>query len=159
MTTIIATRAQMGADSFVTDGSRVGKVYHAPGMLLGGCGDTYYSIQLVRWVLDGMRGPPPPPDDDEARDSTVLILRRDGLMMLNWRGVEIPQLDDFFAIGSGASFALGAMKQGAAVMQALEIAAWYDENTKGPFDIVDLRQPRQGPRQPRRSGPASAVHP
>jgi len=43
--------------------------------------------------------------------------------------------EEYFAIGTGAPFALGAMRAGATVERAIEIAALYDESTGPEFDV------------------------
>lgn len=45
-------------------------------------------------------------------------------------------LRPFHAVGSGAQYALGAMSMGATIEEALAIAAEFEPNTKGPFEVM-----------------------
>ena len=144
MTTILANRSQMAADTFDTDGGRSRKIYEGNGFLIGeSCADIYYSARLIHWVLDGNRGPAPEPADSDEKEGSLLILRPAGLFTLDWHGVEVLRTNEFFAVGSGSEYALGAMAAGASLEQALAIAAEYDEATKPPFIVVDLPKRRK----------------
>jgi ATP-dependent protease HslVU (ClpYQ) peptidase subunit len=48
--------------------------------------------------------------------------------------------DGIYSIGSGSDFALGALKAGASIQRALEIAALFDVNTEAPFRILNQKK-------------------
>ena len=57
--------------------------------------------------------------------------------------LEVHSLDNYFAIGSGQSIAMGALHatstipdQQTRIQLALEAAATHDPNVRGPFDIL-----------------------
>jgi len=144
MTTILATLDRMASDTFISDGSRGAKIYRGPGYLLGeACEDTFYSLRLVNWVLDGQRGPVPEARPGEDHEGTLLLLRPGQLSVLDWRGVEMPIDNPYFGVGTGAPFGLGALAAGATLEQAMTIAAYYDGGTKPPFHFVDLPRRRR----------------
>jgi hypothetical protein len=43
----------------------------------------------------------------------------------------------FYGVGSGSSYAIGALAQGATVEEALKIASKYDAYTSAPFMFVE----------------------
>lgn len=140
MTTVVATRDAMVADTFFSDGSRSQKILRGARQLVGYAGDAYAGVLMANWVLDGMRGPPP-----AMKRSTVsiLILRPDGIFQMDPRGIVLPHTAEFFAIGSGADFAIGALARGATAEEAVEVAAEFDSHTKLPIFRMDLKRSRR----------------
>lgn len=54
-----------------------------------------------------------------------------------------PLRGDFFAVGSGAEYALGAMEQGASAIDAVHIAIKLDVWSGGDIMVKDIRTPRE----------------
>lgn len=72
----------------------------------------------------------------------ALELSADG--RLTYWGTEmvgIPIEDDFYAIGSGAAFALGAMSMRASPKHAIEVASRFDCNTGSDVQTLTLGKP------------------
>lgn len=63
-----------------------------------------------------------------AVDGVIYQLAHDASVLLNDRR--------WYAIGTGAPFALGAMEMGATEDEALKIATAWDVNTRPPFQVV-----------------------
>jgi ATP-dependent protease HslVU (ClpYQ) peptidase subunit len=76
------------------------------------------------------------PDDDETAFSFLIAL--DGELFEIADDFSI-SLDDsgFYGVGSGSSYAIGALHAGATVEQALTIAANNDAFTSAPFIYID----------------------
>lgn len=72
----------------------------------------------------------------------VLFVNPDGKVFITVNGSppsELSEENEFFAIGSGAQYAMGAMKAGADIHKALEIAATFDVYTSGPFEVENFK--------------------
>ena len=65
-------------------------------------------------------------------------VRRQGAVLVDDRFLEHPITLPFFAIGSGADYAIGAMAAGVFPDRAVQIAAQYDPKTGGGVDVVKL---------------------
>lgn len=52
----------------------------------------------------------------------------------------VPLHDDYYAIGTGAGFALAAMRMGADALTAVKIAALHDPYTKYPIETLSQRR-------------------
>jgi hypothetical protein len=105
-------------------------------VILGTAGESFSSLLFCDWFGEGKK----PPDRflTGGADFTVIALTRDGLFEFDrWcRGEQI--LDDFYAIGSGAKAALGAMHMGATAEQAVEIACRIDPYSRPPVTVMSL---------------------
>lgn len=105
-------------------------------VILATAGDGSPGMLFVDWY--GKRSKPPA----ELRDADIEVLVWDGKKLLSFdgwcRSEEITEA--FYAIGSGAKAALGAMHMGATSREAVEIAAKIDPYTGG--DIVEMNLER-----------------
>lgn len=72
-------------------------------------------------------------------DMECLIVHKSGQVFLQ-EGYNAPYPVDgpFFAVGSGAEIAIGAMAMGASAEQAVKIAAMYDTQTGGKVTVLSL---------------------
>lgn len=137
----------MAADSRETwedqvDGLRVGrcvKLHHCGDFIIGQQGDSSAGVVASNWYAKSRSDPntskPEFTGDDEF---TLLILDREqGLFMLDRWLTAIPVTSEFYAIGSGAKVALGALYMGATAKQAVEAACKFDPFTGG--DVVEAK--------------------
>jgi ATP-dependent protease HslVU (ClpYQ) peptidase subunit len=69
---------------------------------------------------------------------TVLELRRDGIWIYESTIIPAKIKNDFWAIGTGANFAIAAMHCGKSVKEAVEIACQYDTSSITPVDYMTL---------------------
>lgn len=136
MTTVACNRHTMACDSYLTDGNTiqsVRKVFKRKGHLVGIAGDYAECMEFVRWWLKGKheRG-----YTGTMEEVEVLILTSSG-KILHYSGCSNPfELDDqFAAIGSGATAAMGALHVGATPAQAVTAASKVDVNTGGKISI------------------------
>lgn len=121
--------------------------------VLAGCGDQAGIAALVRSLKDGCE--PFHCSMAKLNDSNELITNFgsfSALAIVIDSNRKIPRLflfdccliplelniEEATALGSGSEYALGAMMAGATAKQAVEIAAYYDHFTKGPFDCFSL---------------------
>lgn len=137
MTTIVCTRTTMAADKRVSGCPifKTAKIYRIKGALIGFCGNVEQALRFIEW----RRSPDAKPTFVETSDIQALELSADGRLTL-WGAemVGIPIEDEFYAIGSGAFVALGAMAMRASPKRAIEIAAKYDTNTGSEVQIMTL---------------------
>ncbi len=106
--------------------------------IIGTAGESFSSLVFVDWYRAGAKADAKPSEliDGDA-DFTCVVLTRSGLYEYDkWcRGERI--LNRFYAVGSGAKAALGAMYMGANARQAVKIACKVDPYSAGP--IVTMR--------------------
>lgn len=149
MTTVIATRDCMVSDTLITyDPSFKGKskIWIAKGCVWGGAGPTGVLAAFKQWTLGrGKRPEFKKPEGDEEEPSKMEILQlhpKNGIFL--WINSDLPEEVDepFYAIGTGAAYAVGAMSHGATPQEALEIAARWNTGTRLPGHIVMLPKRR-----------------
>ena len=70
------------------------------------------------------------------QDSIGMLVTPKGVITLVQEDVFMVLEDTYYAIGSGAGYAMAAMKAGAGAIDAVMIAASIDPYTKGPFDSL-----------------------
>lgn len=139
MTTIVADlrTGQMGSDLFVSNGSRVMKMWRCKEGVFGAAGDERAIQRFKEWTTEGGERPPQIKDDADDGDSFEALQLKDGkLFVWGWAIAPEESVRLFHAVGSGGQYALGALLQGASIEEALEIAAEFDGNTKPPFRIL-----------------------
>lgn len=140
MTTIVANRTGMAADRRVTGVPmfRTSKIFRVRGSIIGFAGNTEQALRFIEW----RRTPEAKPTFTETADFLALELSPDG--RLTYWGTEMVGIaieDDFYAIGSGAAFALGAMAMRASPKHAIEVAARYDSSTGSDVQTLTLGKP------------------
>lgn len=69
----------------------------------------------------------------------AIELHPSGLYLYEASGVRYPIKDLYYAVGSGAPYALGAMAMGASPEEAVAIAARFDPNTGGEVEVLKLK--------------------
>lgn len=146
MTTVIATLDRMVSDTFVSyevsfQGSP--KIWIAKGCAWGGAGSTAHLSQFKLWTHGKAKRPEFKKEEDEEEPTSKLEIMqlhpRNGIFL--WINADLPEKveEAFYAIGTGAGFAVGAMSKGATAEEALEIAAKWDKGTRLPGHVVKLR--------------------
>lgn len=157
MTTIVVTKNKMVSDGQVSYGDRIDaydfkKIRKINGCLVGGAGrlssvlaffdwfEEYTSSSLLKSSAPEVNILIPEGIDDE--DFTGVVLFSDGDVLLYEGGKRCyPAFSkDYYAIGSGASFAIAALDAGASAEQALEIAKKRDISTGGETFVEELSE-------------------
>lgn len=138
MTTIVCTRSGMAADKRVSGGPRfkTTKIFHVGGSLIGIAGRVEHALKFIEW-----RNKPSDakPSFADSPDFEALELAANG--KITWWGPEmvgIPIEEKFYAIGSGSTYALGAMAMGASPEAAIKIAARWDNSTGAEIQVASL---------------------
>jgi ATP-dependent protease HslVU (ClpYQ) peptidase subunit len=120
-----------GDDSFyLVEKLRVGKT-----SIYGGCGDWDKILKMFQALEKG-------DDLDSDIDVTVLELRNDGIWIYESTIIPARIKNDFWAIGTGANFAIAAMHLGKSPKEAVEIACLYDTSSHAPIDHMKLGRSR-----------------
>lgn len=149
MTTIAYRSGCMVADSQCTGTSgakcRVRKLIRIPGLgVFGGAGDFVAVLLLRDWAIAGFEGKRP----SKTSEAECLLAKEDGTVWyLAGSGPPFEILDEYTAVGSGSSFAEGAMAYGASAMEAVQIAAQHDSGTSGPFQQMRVKRKRCHPEE------------
>lgn len=136
MTTIAWRDGILATDSLVTTGSRRAGLRHKGGrvgpLLFAHVGDSSLCLRWEAWLRGGMVGHAPPLQYSEA-DACAYIFMPDGqIAWFHKHGAEALRAP-FWAGGSGAEFALGAMSAGASAEAAVASAITHDIYSGGPI--------------------------
>ena len=140
MTTVIVDlkRKQLGADTQCTMMGTITRtrkiVTLDDGTLVGCAGDVNAITQFIESLRTGIAF-----EMEEDESYVALVCKPDNRVFTYMDGkgpIEINASTKFFAIGSGAHYAMGAMQSGKTIDKALQYAAELDPYTSGPFDIV-----------------------
>ncbi len=107
-------------------------------VIIATAGESTPGMMFVDWF--GSNKPPPENFIEGGADFTCLVLQQDGLWEYDaWcRGIKI--LDKFYAVGSGAKAALGALHMGASARKAVEIACRIDFYSGLPVTAMRLHK-------------------
>ena len=141
MTTIAAsvTHKQIAADSKCSTDRvhfQIGKLKElSDGSIFGAAGDQGLILKLYKFLYEGGE------QLEAEAELDVLQLTHSGLCLFDTRTAQFYQIrSKFYAIGSGAEFALAAMSLGATPLQAIECAAKFDPDTGHPIDVMTLKR-------------------
>lgn len=157
MTTIIATRTKILSDGKVTVGSRIDsvdtkKVRNVSGYLIGGAGRYSSILTFFEWYQQNLLcqdaqsmipGLSIMDDSKEDEQFTALVVHPDGVIYLHEGSNPsraYPLDVDYYAIGSGADFALAALKGGATPEEAMEVAKQMDVFSGGETFVEELQE-------------------
>lgn len=141
MTTIVVTRSLMAADSRVSVDTESAfrsqkKIRRFGDRIVGACGSSGAIQEFFKALEEGTQF------KGIAKNSLEfagLILDRNGIWFVDDTGA-VDSIDEpFYAIGSGAGVAIGAMSLGATPLKALKVAAKWDTATGEPFTSLRLR--------------------
>ena len=152
MTTIAYRNGVMAADSRVTMDSEAGgspvfdceKLYRKTirdgrakrQVIIGLAGESEPGLIFLDWY--GSKTPAPQVLIDGQADFTALLLTSDGLFEVGMYCRPERVLNKFYAVGSGAKAAMGAMYAGCTAKRAVEIACLVDPYTAPPIRTMRL---------------------
>lgn len=147
MTTIAYKNGILAADSQETHGempvfSR--KLYRHANGWIATAGDSIPSLAMVAWWQDGHKESDRPDYPDDA-SFICMIWESGGLYVIDRDCIALRiLLEDpaYFAIGTGADLAMGAMAAGATAERAVSIACKLDINTGLPVTKVNVNASR-----------------
>jgi hypothetical protein len=146
VTTIVYRDGIIAADSRATYSSEDGgarvwgceKLFRRRDAIIATAGETGPGLVFVDWYASGAKTPPSAFIDGDA-DFSCLVLTRKGLFEFDkWcRGERITS--EFYAIGSGAKAAMGALHMGASARRAVAVACKVDPFTAAPVVWMSLK--------------------
>lgn len=149
MTTIAIDERMVAADGKRTDGSEIielaaRKIRVAHGRIYAITGEARAFGPAIEWHNDGAQVGLLPPCGKDSRWTLIVIeSAEDGRYRLSVYGSD-SGLPDVYPIpqtfGSGASYAMGAMRVGASARQAVEAAIGLDVHSGGEIQVVDIRR-------------------
>ena len=142
MTTIAAkaSTGEIAADSMVSGDDSfylVEKLRRGQESIYGGCGDWDKLLKFYNSLESGA-------DLDSDTDVTVLELRSDGIWIYESTIIPAKIKNDFWAIGTGANFAIAAMHLGLSPAEAVKLACLYDTSSHEPVDVMTLSGRKRG---------------
>lgn len=144
MTTIAYRDGVLASDSLGNRNGlrrKVKKVYRVGDHIMGGCGNYQDCIAFVNWwpqrnerelSFRQYSG------DKDAPDLYMIVVGPGGAQAWGEHLQPTDILDDFYAVGSGASAAMAAMHMGASAEEAVRIASLVDIGTGGDIETVTL---------------------
>jgi len=97
-----------------------------------GCAGEW--VQILKFLQALEKGG----DVDSECDVHLLELRIDGLWLYDGHINPFKLKNDFYAIGTGAPYAMAAMHCGKNPQEAVEIASLFDPGTRGPIDVIKI---------------------
>ncbi len=139
MTTIVVDLRvkRIGADTFVSTGYAADKIWTSKRGIFGCAGDDTIIARFEDWILRDA----PKPDQliGDCTEAFEALQVSDGMLFV-WESAMRPNLckRPYHAIGSGGKYAMGALRTGASIKEALRFAAEFDADTKPPFTFLDL---------------------
>ncbi|HJV75467.1 MAG TPA: hypothetical protein VJ654_14670 [Noviherbaspirillum sp.] len=139
MTTIVCNRSGMAADRRISDMPmfQAKKLFRVGGSLIGVAGSMDQCLRFVEW----RRNPEVRPTFADSPSFSALELTSGGKIL--WWGSEMMPVEiseEFYAIGSGAPYALGALSAGKSLKEAVKIAARWNEATGPEVQTMNLRR-------------------
>lgn len=142
MTTIAYRNGILAGDSQATDdqlwqATKIHSVKTSAGTLLVGvAGDVHSGLVFIEWLKNDQSRKP-----DIANESFEAIVIAETGRVTVWNPSLVGWRPDgrFFAIGSGAQSAMGAMHAGKSAVEAVKIACKVDPYTRGPVRSLKLR--------------------
>ena len=142
MTTIAAkaSTGEIAADSMVSGDDSfylVEKLRKGQESIYVGCGDWDKLLKFYNSLESGA-------DLDSDTDVTVLELRSDGIWIYESTIIPAKIKNDFWAIGTGANFAIAAMHLGLSPAEAVKLACLYDTSSHEPIDVMTLSGRKRG---------------
>jgi hypothetical protein len=136
MTTVAAkvSTGEIAADSMVSGDDSfylVEKLRKGKNSVYGACGDWDKCLKMLQVLESGG-------DLDSDTDVTVLELRHDGIWVYESTIIPARIKNDFWAIGTGANYAIAAMHLGLSPTEAVKLACLYDTSSHEPVDTMRL---------------------
>ena len=143
MTTIAYKNGVLAADAMACIGNRKSsttKIHHVDGkFVIAGAGALADIMRVVEYVRENGLSECSRLFDIEAFPSAIAIDINSGTPYRLERGVWLAITDEYFAIGSGADFAIGAMATGLDAVAAVRHSCSLDIYTAEPVAHYRLR--------------------
>lgn len=96
------------------------------GDLLGASGDQGFMVRMLQWFLAGEKTSPPSARDGDKHYDCMIVRSKSQQILTLSDTTFCPLENASHAIGSGRTFALGAMEHGASAVDAVKTAIKFD---------------------------------
>lgn len=123
------------------------KLFDCGDYVYGGTGDLADTVIIAQWLRDGAVWEDRPELDDVENGCCGIVVRKADacLFILNGnRPVLCEMPPQRTAVGSGSTYAVAAMVCGRTAIEAVEVAAQFDDATGLGRDWVDVLAGRNG---------------
>ena len=137
MTTIAAkfSTLEIAADSMISGEDSfylASKLRRGKNSIYGACGDWDKVLKAFFLLESGAT------EWESDLDVTILELRSDGIWVYENTIIPVHLKNDYWAVGTGANFAIAAMRLGNSPATAVSIAAEFDPFTNQPIESLQL---------------------
>lgn len=144
MTVVVGVVGALYSDSRITATDQKGastlfssvKLYRKKNAIIGLAGDSALCDKALKWYGTKRKFPKRLPGEELE----MIVVDEKGMVYYDEDGGRNPILDPFYAIGSGAAAALGALHAGATPEKAVEIACKVDPGCGLPLQILRLSE-------------------
>lgn len=133
MTTIIATQTGMWSDTkvvYAVNNFRTPKLFEIGDSVFGISGDLSNCLKFIKARQEGVE-PKLTKDDFD-----ILEKNKDGIFLWTKEMVPLKITDEYYSVGTGGHFAIGAMDMGATPVEAIRVAARRDPSTNDEIDCI-----------------------
>lgn len=139
---IIAADSQLSVDDSLKYNCE--KLFRVKDGVIGFVGTTSHGMELLRHLLKNDSRIAPPTDGNTyyREDFGALLLSHHGIYLYDESLIPDRVTGPFFALGTGALAALGAMKRGANAIEAVRIACEFDLWCREPVRWMRLARKR-----------------
>ncbi len=149
MTIIAFKEGVMASDSLICqDNKRIGsikKIFELPNATVGLAGTWQHCITFLAWFKNNADLTNLPKDFHEEKwDFEALVYNKTTKAVELYTNAFTPDIieADWYAIGMGADFALGAMAAGVSAETAVEIAIIFSIDCGGKVQVVNCIKPK-----------------
>ena len=137
MTTIAAKFSilEIAADSMISGEDSfylASKLRQGKNSIYGACGDWDKVLKAFQLLETSAT------EWESDLDVTILELRSDGIWVYENTIIPVHIKNDYWAVGTGANFAIAAMRLGLSPMEAIEISTEFDPFTSAPIESKKL---------------------
>lgn len=129
----------------------VSKLRKGKNSVFGAAGDW----KDVLTAFQALESTDPNVELNEDCEIEMVELRDDGIWVYENTLIPARIKNDFYAIGTGANYAIMAMHLGKSPAEAVALAALYDPSTRAPIDVMHLEKKRASKTTKRRTTDSS----
>jgi|LakMenE18May11ns_1017448.scaffolds.fasta_scaffold9843852_3 ATP-dependent protease HslVU (ClpYQ) peptidase subunit len=135
---IIVTDSQVSDEDSNSKNLNVDKVFEIPEGYIGGAGDWSSIQKVVEWYKNGKKDKDKP-DIHADNDADFMVLNEDGIFISD-KSLEFYKIDKQDGIGCGQNIALGAIRLGHTVEDAVWAACQVDLYSGGDIKVYSLNK-------------------
>lgn len=136
MTTIIATKEGVWGDTKCgcNVNFKTQKIFRIGSSVVGGCGGLANIYRFVEYMKTGEK-----PEWDDESGFEAIEVKADGMWCWDKELVPLKIREKYYAVGSGAQYAIGAMDAGATPKAAMLIVSKRDDSTNAQIEFLSIK--------------------